>query len=51
MAKKKESKKELELFTSQITKSNKRELRKYAANKDVRIYEALNEVIKKGLQN
>jgi hypothetical protein len=51
MAKKKENKEELELFTSQITKDNKKGLLIYAAKKDLHVYEALNEVIKKGLQN
>ena len=41
----------LEAFCTKLTKSNKKGLRQYAANKDMRLYEAVNEVIKKGLQS
>lgn len=52
MAKEKQNKDEnkLEYFCSQLTKSNKRALKKYAADKDMKLYEALNALIEKGLQ-
>lgn len=51
MAKKKQADDSLEYFCSQISKTNRRNLKKFAADKDLKLYEALNEVIKKGLQN
>lgn len=48
MAKQKENK--LVTFSTKLTGSNKKGLRKYAADKDQLLYEAVNEVIKKGLQ-
>jgi hypothetical protein len=37
-------------FCTKLTEANKKGLRKYAADRDQRLYEAINEVIKKGLQ-
>ena len=45
------SEEKLVSFCSKLTPSNKKAIRKYAADKDVRLYVALNEIIKKGLQN
>jgi hypothetical protein len=46
MAKEKE---DLKQFSTKLTKENRKGLRKYAADKDKKLYEAVNEVIKKGL--